>query len=56
MMNFECVTADKIFLVCSLLGVILIARPPFLLGSSTAIPEGDDAAEATPAKRLLAVG
>jgi len=42
--------------VCSLLGVILIARPPFLLGSPAVIHEGDDAAEATPAERLLAVG
>ncbi|KAJ8597256.1 drug/metabolite transporter superfamily [Rhizopogon salebrosus TDB-379] len=42
--------------VCSLLGVILIARPPFLFGSLTVIPGGNDAAEASPTERLLAIG
>ncbi|KAG1865006.1 hypothetical protein DFJ58DRAFT_724564 [Suillus subalutaceus] len=40
--------------VCSLLGVVLIARPPFLFNSMpAAIP---DSLETTPAQRLAAVG
>ncbi|KAJ8597259.1 DUF6-domain-containing protein [Rhizopogon salebrosus TDB-379] len=39
--------------VCSLLGVVLIARPPFLFGSPTVIPV---VPEATPAGRLMGVG
>ncbi|KAG1736884.1 drug/metabolite transporter superfamily [Suillus paluster] len=42
--------------VCSLLGVVLVARPPFLFGSlSTAIPEGHFLPESTPAQRLSGV-
>ncbi|KAG2044137.1 hypothetical protein BDR03DRAFT_940842 [Suillus americanus] len=43
--------------VCSLLGVILIARPPFLFNSIlAAIPDGYHSPETTPAQRLAAVG
>ncbi|KAH7923215.1 hypothetical protein BV22DRAFT_1093305 [Leucogyrophana mollusca] len=44
--------------VCSLLGVILIARPPFLFGNmASADPDSNDSASrATSAQRLLAVG
>ncbi|OJA11334.1 hypothetical protein AZE42_04936 [Rhizopogon vesiculosus] len=47
---------QAVLAVCSLLGVVLIARPPFLLGSPVVIPEGHNVPEATPAERLLAVG
>jgi drug/metabolite transporter (DMT)-like permease len=40
-------------LVCSLLGVVLVARPPFLFNS---ILHGYELPEATPAQRLAAVG
>lgn len=42
--------------VCSLLGVVLITRPPFLFGSTPVIPGGRHLAEGTPAERLAAVG
>lgn len=43
--------------VCSLLGVILIARPPFLFNSIlAAIPDEYHSPETTPAQRLAAVG
>lgn len=43
--------------VCSLLGVVLIARPPFLFNSIlAAIPDGYHSPETTPAQRLVAVG
>ncbi|KAG1805221.1 drug/metabolite transporter superfamily [Suillus subaureus] len=38
---------------CSLLGVVLVTRPPFLFGS---IPNGGHLPEGTPAERLAAVG
>jgi hypothetical protein len=38
--------------VCSLLGVVLVTRPPFLFGS---IPGGGHLPEGTPAERLAAV-
>jgi drug/metabolite transporter (DMT)-like permease len=44
-------------LVCSLLGVVLIARPPFLFDSiPAAIPGGHNLHETTPAQRLAGVG
>jgi drug/metabolite transporter (DMT)-like permease len=43
--------------VCSLLGVVLIARPPFLFNSMpAAMPVGHHLLETTPAQRMLAVG
>ncbi|KAG1736881.1 drug/metabolite transporter superfamily [Suillus paluster] len=43
--------------VCSLLGVVLIARPPFLFVSlPAAIPEGHYLPEPTPVQRLAGVG
>jgi len=42
--------------VGSLLGVVLIARPPFLFGSVGADPHGHHLPEVTPAQRLVAVG
>jgi drug/metabolite transporter (DMT)-like permease len=43
--------------VCSLLGVVLIARPPFLFDSiPAAIPDGHNLQETTPAQRLAGVG
>ncbi|EGN97441.1 hypothetical protein SERLA73DRAFT_184151 [Serpula lacrymans var. lacrymans S7.3] len=44
--------------ICSLMGVILIARPPFLFGNIQSInPDSEDAAvKATPAERFKAVG
>jgi drug/metabolite transporter (DMT)-like permease len=43
--------------VCSLLGVVLIARPPFLFDSiPAAIPGGHNLHETTPAQRLAGVG
>ncbi|KAG0704048.1 drug/metabolite transporter superfamily, partial [Suillus ampliporus] len=42
--------------VCSLLGVVLITRPPFLFGSTPGIPDGRNLPEGTPAERLAAVG
>jgi len=38
-------------LVCSLLGVVLIARPPFLFGSAV-----NQVSAVTPAERLMGVG
>ncbi|KAG1748173.1 hypothetical protein EDB19DRAFT_1905225 [Suillus lakei] len=49
--------AGKASLVFSLIGVVLIARPPFLFNSMpAAIPDGYYLPETTPAQRLLAVG
>ncbi|KAJ8597258.1 DUF6-domain-containing protein [Rhizopogon salebrosus TDB-379] len=42
--------------VCSLLGVILIARPPFLFGSPAVIPLGYQVPEVNPVQRLVGVG
>ncbi|OJA18256.1 hypothetical protein AZE42_13185 [Rhizopogon vesiculosus] len=42
--------------VFSLLGVVLIARPPFLFESPAVIPVGHQVPEATPAERLIGVG
>lgn len=43
--------------VCSLFGVILIARPPFLFNSMpAAIPDGLYLPETTPAQRMMGVG
>ncbi|KAG1748144.1 drug/metabolite transporter superfamily [Suillus lakei] len=42
--------------ICSLLGVILISRPPFLFGPNPVIPNGRHLPEGTPAERLGAVG
>ncbi|OJA16652.1 hypothetical protein AZE42_04052 [Rhizopogon vesiculosus] len=43
--------------VCSLIGVVLIARPPFLFGSPGVNPQANHVVpEATPEQRLLAVG
>jgi len=50
-------TKQAVAAVCSLIGVVLIARPPFLFGSPGVNPQGNhDAPEATPEQRLLAVG
>ena|SRR5882757_671300 len=43
-------------LVFSLLGVVLIARPPFLFGFPAVIPLGHQVPEVTPAERLVGVG
>ena len=43
-------------LVCSLVGVVLIARPPFLFGSPAVVPPGHEVQETTPAERLVGVG
>jgi drug/metabolite transporter (DMT)-like permease len=53
MLNFVDSLLTGTSLVCSLLGVVLIARPPFLFGSPTVIPV---VPEATPAERLMGVG
>ncbi|KAG1763161.1 drug/metabolite transporter superfamily [Suillus occidentalis] len=45
-------TNQAVAAVCSLLGVVLVTRPPFLFGS---IPGGGHLPEGTPAERLAAV-
>lgn len=42
--------------VCSLLGVVLVTRPPFLFGFISGIPDGGHMPEGTPSERLAAVG
>ncbi|KAG2364751.1 drug/metabolite transporter superfamily [Suillus spraguei] len=42
--------------VCSLLGVILVYRPPFLFGSNPVIPDGGHLLERTAAERLAGIG
>ncbi|KAG1748145.1 integral membrane protein DUF6 [Suillus lakei] len=42
--------------VCSLIGVILISRPPFLFDPNPVIPDGHHLQEGTPVQRLAAVG
>jgi hypothetical protein len=59
--NWGCALADS-YLVLSLVGVILIARPPFIFGAAEGEPDAiEDASdtptrEVTPEQRLVAVG
>ncbi|KAF9242861.1 hypothetical protein BU15DRAFT_72511 [Melanogaster broomeanus] len=50
-------TRQALASLCSLSGVVLIARPPFLFGNSLSVNEGsnDSAASPTPEERLVAV-
>ena len=51
------VVADSIhYLVFSLAGVVLIARPPFIFGTSGEEPLEILVKEVTPEQRLIAVG
>ncbi|KAG0704049.1 drug/metabolite transporter superfamily [Suillus ampliporus] len=49
-------TSQAVAGVCSLLGVIFIARPPFIFGSTPVIPDGRHLPEGNPVQRLAGVG